>query len=141
MNSGPILLIEDNADDELLTIRAIKKNNILNQVIVAHDGKEALELLFAKEGNKCQACEPKVILLDLNLPKISGLDVLKAIREDQRTRNYPVVILTSSKEEEDIKKSYTLGANSYIRKPLDFDQFTDTIKQLGSYWLQLNETI
>ncbi|MDP4188519.1 MAG: response regulator [Bacteroidota bacterium] len=141
MNSDPILLIEDNADDELLTIRAIKKNNILNQVIVAHDGKEALELLFAEGENKCQACEPKVILLDLNLPKISGLDVLKAIREDQRTRNYPVVILTSSKEEEDIKKSYTLGANSYIRKPVDFDQFTDTIKQLGSYWLQLNETI
>lgn len=141
MNSGPILLIEDNADDELLTIRAIKKNNILNQVIVAHDGKEALELLFAKGENKCQACEPKVILLDLNLPKISGLDVLKAIREDQRTNTYPVVILTSSKEEEDIKKSYTLGANSYIRKPVDFDQFTDTIKQLGSYWLQLNETI
>jgi two-component system response regulator len=136
-----ILLVEDNPDDELLTLMAFKDNNITNEVVVAHDGAEALEFLFGKE-NASQPLEdylPQVILLDLNLPKVNGLEVLQQIRSHPRTRLLPVVILTSSKEEVDIIKSYRLGANSYVRKPVDFEQFSEAIKQLGLYWLSLNE--
>lgn len=136
-----ILLIEDNADDEALAIRALKKNNILNEVIVARDGAEALDYLFgtgAHAGRDLNVL-PQVVLLDLKLPKISGLEVLKRIREDARTRFQPVVILTSSKEEQDLIGSYSLGANSYIRKPVDFSQFAEAVRQVGLYWLVLNE--
>ncbi len=135
-----ILLVEDNADDELLTVRALKKNNILNDVVVARDGAEALDYLFrtgAYAGRDLSA--PQVVLLDLKLPKLSGLEVLKRIREDARTRMQPVVILTSSTEEQDLAASYGLGANSYIRKPVDFDQFSEAARQIGLYWLVLNE--
>jgi CheY-like chemotaxis protein len=136
-----ILLIEDNPDDEALAIRALKKNNILNEVIVARDGAEALDYLFgtgAHAGRDLNVL-PQVVLLDLKLPKISGLEVLKRIREDARTRFQPVVILTSSKEEQDLIGSYSLGANSYIRKPVDFSQFAEAVRQVGLYWLVLNE--
>lgn len=135
-----IMLVEDNPDDEALTIRALKKNNILNEVVVAHDGVEALNYLFGEgsyEGRD-MSIMPEVILLDLKLPKIDGLEVLKRIRSDSRTKLQPVVILTSSKEDKDVIDSYSLGANSYIRKPVDFDQFTEAIKQLGLYWLVVN---
>lgn len=141
MKKKVILLIEDNPDDEMLTLRAMKKNNILNEVIVLRDGEEALDYIFAKgkfEGRDA-AEVPQVILLDLNLPKVSGLEILKKIRGDERTRLFPVVVLTSSNSEKDMVESYKLGANSYIRKPVDFDQFVDSVKQLGLYWLVLNE--
>jgi CheY-like chemotaxis protein len=136
-----ILLIEDSVDDELLMIRALKRNEMLNEVIVMRDGVEALDFLF---GNGTHAgrdiCElPQVVLLDLNLPRVSGLEVLRRIRADERTRLLPVVILTSSKEEEDVVRSYTLGANSYVRKPVDFGQFAEAIKSLGVFWLLFNE--
>lgn len=136
-----ILLIEDNADDEALAIRALKKNNILNEVIVARDGAEALDYLFGTgaHAGRDLSVLPQVVLLDLKLPKISGLEVLKRIREDARTRFQPVVILTSSKEEQDLIGSYSLGANSYIRKPVDFSQFAEAVRQVGLYWLVLNE--
>lgn len=136
-----ILLVEDNPDDELLTLLAIKDNNIVNEVIVAHDGEEALDYLFGNGKYKERDLNlmPQVILLDLKLPKVDGLGVLKQIRLNPLTRLLPVVILTSSKEERDIINSYHLGANSYIRKPVDFEQFSDSIKQLGLYWLVLNE--
>lgn len=136
-----ILLIEDNPDDELLTLRAMRKNNIANEIIVARDGAEALDYIFCT-GNYASrniAESPQVILLDLNLPKVGGLDVLNRIRSDARTALYPVVVLTSSKEEKDLVESYRLGANSYIRKPVDFNQFSEAIRQLGLYWLVLNE--
>jgi two-component system response regulator len=138
-----ILLIEDNPDDELLTILAFKDNKITNEVIVARDGQEALDYLFGtgKYQGRDLKIQPQVILLDLKLPKVDGLDVLKAIRSNPDTTLLPVVILTSSKEEIDILKSYQLGANSYIRKPVDFEQFSEAIKQLGLYWLVLNESI
>jgi two-component system, response regulator len=136
-----ILLVEDNPDDELLTIRAMHKNNIANEIVVVRDGAEALDYIFGTgayaERNSVE--KPQVILLDLNLPKIGGLEVLKKIREDPRTSFYPIVILTSSKEEKDLVESYRLGANSYIRKPVDFNQFSEAIRQLGLYWLVLNE--
>jgi len=135
-----ILLVEDNPDDELLTIRAFKKNNILNEIVVAHDGVEALDYLFgtgAYAGRDVSEL-PQLVLLDLNLPRIGGLEVLRRIREDPRTHLLAVVILTSSKEEDDIVKSYTLGANSYVRKPVDFTQFTHAVKTLGLFWLLLN---
>lgn len=141
MNKKVILLIEDNQDDEMLTLRAMKKNNILNEVIVLRDGEEALDYIFAKgkyEGRDATEV-PQVILLDLNLPKVSGLEILRRIREDERTCLFPVVVLTSSNSEKDMVESYKLGANSYIRKPVDFDQFVDSVKQLGLYWLVLNE--
>ena len=136
-----ILLVEDNPDDELLTLLAIKDNNIVNEVIVAHDGEEALAYLFGtgKYSNRDLSTMPQVVLLDLKLPKVDGLEVLEQIRSNPLTQLLPVVILTSSKEEADIIKSYQLGANSYIRKPVDFEQFSDSIKQLGLYWLVLNE--
>lgn len=136
-----IFLVEDNPDDELLTLLAIKDNNIVNEVIVAHDGEEALDYLFGtgKYIDRDLSAMPQVVLLDLKLPKVDGLEVLKKIRSHPLTQLLPVVILTSSKEEVDIIKSYQLGANSYIRKPVDFEQFSEAIKQLGLYWLVLNE--
>jgi len=135
-----ILLVEDNPDDEALTLRALKKNNILNPVVVVRDGAEALEYLFgtgAHAGRDPRAV-PQVVLLDLKLPKIDGLEVLRRIRSDERTRRQPVVVLTTSNEERDILSSYELGANSYIRKPVDFEQFMEAVRQLGLYWLMLN---
>lgn len=136
-----ILLVEDNPDDEMLTLRAMKKNKILNEIVVARDGSEALDYIFGtgKYEGRDVADSPQLILLDLNLPKIGGLEVLKRIREDSRTRLYPVVILTSSREERDLVESYKLGANSYIRKPVDFNQFIEAVQQLRLYWLVLNE--
>ncbi len=136
-----ILLVEDNPNDEMLTIRALKKNNILNEVIVARDGVQALDYLFAEgehEGRN-MSDQPQVILLDLKLPKIDGLEVLKRIKTDERTKLLPVVVLTTSNEDQDLISSYQLGANSYIRKPVDFDQFIKAVGQLGLYWLVLNE--
>jgi two-component system, response regulator len=136
-----ILLVEDNPDDEALTLRALKKSNILNNVIVARDGVEALDYLFgtgAHEGRNTSV-QPQVVLLDLNLPRISGLEVLRRLRADERTKLTPVVVLTSSKEEEDMLASYSLGANSYVRKPVDFGDFAKAINNLGLYWLILNE--
>lgn len=136
-----IFLVEDNADDEALTLRALKKNNISNQVVIARDGVEALDFLFAKGkfADRDMSIQPQVMLLDLNLPKIDGLSVLKKLRGDERTKLIPVVILTSSKEDQDIIEGYSLGANSYVRKPVDFNDFTEAIRQLGLYWLILNE--
>ena len=142
MNSGTILLVEDNQDDEALTLRAIKKNRIVNPVVVAHDGVEALDYLFCK-GAYAER-DPgeilSVVLLDLKLPKLDGLDVLRRMRSDERTRLVPVVILTTSTEEQDIINSYSLGANSYVRKPVDFEQFNQAVGQLGMYWLLLNQS-
>ncbi|HUW38573.1 MAG TPA: response regulator [Rhodocyclaceae bacterium] len=131
----PILLVEDNPDDEALTLRALAKNHIDNAVIVARDGVEALDYLF---GGHAQLM-PALILLDLKLPRIDGLEVLRRIRADDRTRLVPVVILTTSRERQDIVEGYSLGANSYIRKPVDFEQFVQTVDQVGRYWLGLNE--
>jgi two-component system response regulator len=135
-----ILLVEDNPDDEMLTIRAIKKNNIGNEVIVVRDGAEALDYLFrtGQHAGRDADISPAVVLLDLNLPKISGLEVLKRLRANDSTKLVPVVILTSSKEEQDVLRGYGFGANSYICKPVDFNQFVDAVRQLGMYWLLLN---
>ncbi len=141
MTEKTILLVEDNPDDEALTLRALKKNNITNKVAVAHDGVEALDYLFGTgpyEGQEPNPL-PAVILLDLKLPKLDGLEVLKRIRAHPRTKLLPVVILTTSKEEQDIINGYSFGANSYVRKPVDFVQFVDAVNQLGLYWLLLNE--
>ena len=136
-----ILLVEDNPDDELLTLRALKKNNIGNNLVIVRDGAEALDFLFGtgSYAGRDTSNLPQIILLDLNLPKIGGLDVLRRIRETQSMRLLPVVILTSSKEEQDLINGYSLGANSYIRKPVDFNQFIEAVHQLGLYWLILNE--
>lgn len=141
MKNKIILLVEDNPDDEALTVRALKKNNILNEVVVAHDGAEALDYLFGTGAyaDRDMSVMPQVILLDLRLPKVDGLEVLQRLRADERTKLLPVVILTSSDEEQDIIDSYNLGANSYIRKPVDFDQFAEAVRQLGLYWLLLNK--
>ena len=140
MESKTILLVEDNPDDEALTLRALKRNNILNQVVVARDGAEALDYLFARgaHSGRDTGRQPEVVLLDLKLPKVDGLEVLQRIRQDEKTRRLAVVILTSSNEERDIIAGYELGANSYIRKPVDFNQFMDAVLQLGMYWLVLN---
>jgi CheY-like chemotaxis protein len=141
MQNTNILLVEDNPDHEALTIRALKKAHVVNDVIVAHDGAEALELLFGVEGDSGRRPipAPQLILLDLKLPKVDGLEVLRRLREDARTRLIPVVVLTSSDEEGDVVTSYKLGANSYVCKPVDFVQFMEATKQLGLYWLVLNE--
>jgi CheY-like chemotaxis protein len=141
MNKKVILLVEDNPDDEMLTLRALKKNNIMNEVVVARDGAEALDYLSGTEKYPEGDLFKKlaVILLDLKLPKIDGLEVLRRIRGDKQTKLLPVVILTSSKEEQDLINGYKFGANSYIRKPVDFVKFVEAVRQLGLYWLVLNE--
>ena len=142
INDRVILLVEDNAKDEALTLRALKKSNIVNPVVVARDGVEALDYLFHRGAHAARPAgsgSPQLILLDLKLPKLDGLEVLKALRLDERTKLLPVVILTSSVEEQDLIHGYSLGANSYVRKPVDFVQFSESVRQLGLYWLVLNE--
>ncbi|MCU0527357.1 MAG: response regulator [Elainella sp. Prado103] len=140
-NHRVILLVEDNPDDEALAIRALKRNHIGNEIIVAHDGVEALDYLFATGQYTARdvSLKPAVVLLDLKLPRIDGLEVLRRIRENECTRLLPVVVLTTSNEEQDLLNSYSLGCNSYIRKPVDFLQFSEAIRQLGMYWLLMNE--
>lgn len=135
--SGIILLVEDSEDDITLTLRALKKKNIANEVVIVRDGVEALDKLFGRNGE--EVITPALILLDLKLPKLDGMEVLKEIRNNEKTKGFSVVVLTTSNQEEDIVKSYMLGANSYIRKPVDFSQFTEAVGQLGLYWLVLNE--
>ena len=141
MDNGHILLVEDNINDVELTLRAFKKNNIVNEVVVVSDGEEALDYLFGTHtyAGRDKNIMPVVILLDLNLPKMGGLEVLQSIRANKQTKLLPVVILTSSNEEKDLIDSYNLGANSYVRKPVEFNQFVEAIKQLGLYWLIINE--
>jgi two-component system response regulator len=141
MGERVILLVEDNPDDEALTLRALKKNNITNKIVVARDGVEALDYLFGTGmyAGRDTSAEPELILLDLKLPKIDGFEVLRKLRADERTKLLPVVILTSSKEQQDVVNGYGLGANSYVRKPVDFQDFVDAVLQLGLYWLVLNE--
>jgi two-component system, response regulator len=139
MSNSSILLVEDNQDDEVLALRALAINKIANPVEVAHDGVEALEYLFGNDTKEPRPL-PQVVLLDLKLPRVDGLEVLRRIRADERTKLLPVVVLTSSSEERDLVDSYSLGANSYIIKPVDFTQFTEAIGRLGMYWLVLNET-
>jgi two-component system response regulator len=136
-----VLLVEDNPDDEELALRAFRKHKIANNIVVARDGVEALDYLFATGPHESRDPEalPSVILLDLNLPKIDGIEVLRRVRADDRTRLLPVVVMTSSKEEKDMIESYQLGANSYVRKPIKFDDFVEATRQLGLYWLVLNE--
>ncbi len=141
MSEPIILLVEDNSDDAELTRLALADSNVVNQLIWVHDGQEALDWLYCtgKHAGRDPCLLPSVVLLDLKLPKINGLEVLEHIRKDPCTRRLPVVILTSSKEEQDVMRSYDLGANSYIRKPVDFEQFTHAVKELGVYWMLLNE--
>jgi CheY-like chemotaxis protein len=137
----PILLVEDNPDDEELTLRALRKNNIANDIVVAHDGVEALDYLFGtgSRAGRDTTLQPSVVLLDLKLPRLDGLEVLGRLRGDPRTRHLPVVVLTTSSEDRDLVESYKLGANSYIRKPVDFGQFAESVRQLQLYWVVLNE--
>ena len=141
MSSDVILLVEDNPDDEALTIRALNRNNITNEVVVARDGVQAMDYVFATGDHADRDIKdlPRLVLLDLKLPKVDGLEFLKQIRADERTKRLPVVVLTSSKEEQDLVDSYNLGVNSYIRKPVDFTLFTEAVRQVGLYWLVLNE--
>ncbi len=141
MNDTVILLVEDNPDDEALTVRALKKNKILNEVVVARAGVQAIDYLFGQgpHAGRDTTETPQVVLLDLKLPKVDGLEVLRRLRADDRTRLLPVVILTSSNEDQDRINGYGLGANSYVRKPVDFDAFVTATAQLGLYWLVLNE--
>jgi len=140
-DNRPILLVEDNPDDEALTLRALHKNNVRNEIVVARDGVEALDYLFGTgiHAGRDLGVQPQVILLDLKLPRIDGLEVLQKIRSDERTRLLAVVVLTSSKQEEDIARSYARGANSYVRKPVDFTQFVEAVRSLGLFWLLINE--
>jgi len=142
MDNKVILLVEDNARDEALTLRALKKNKIANEVVVTRDGVEALDYLFGTGtyAGRDLNVMPQLILLDLKLPKVDGLQVLQRIRADERTKRLPVVVFTSSSEQEDMIKSYDLGANSYIRKPVDFEQFLEATKGVGLYWLVLNQS-
>jgi len=139
-DSRIILLVEDNPGDEALTLRALKKNNIRNEVVVARDGVEALDYLFGTGAyaGRDPLLLPELVLLDLKLPKVDGLEVLRSIRGDERTRLLPVIMLTSSLEERDIVESYATGCNSYVRKPVDFNAFTESVRQLGLYWLVIN---
>lgn len=141
MSNKSILLVEDNPDDEALAIRALKRHQIGNEVIVAHDGVEALDYLFGTGiyADRDTSNKPTVILLDLKLPRVDGLEVLRRLRSDERTKLLPIVVLTTSSEEQDRLNSYNLGCNSYIRKPVDFVQFSEAIRQLGIYWLLMNE--
>ena len=141
MNTKIILLVEDNPDDVQLTLRALKKNKIMNEVVVAQDGVEALEYLFGtgKYAGRDTKALPQVVLLDLKMPRMDGHEVLQRIRKDERTKLLPIVILTTSSEDRDRVESYKVGANSYIRKPVDFNQFAEAVSQLGLYWLVLNE--
>lgn len=140
-DNGSILLVEDNKDDEALTLRALQKNRILNKVVVARDGVEALDFLLGTgpHAGRDTTDQPQLVLLDLKLPRVDGLEVLRRMRADERARFVPVVVLTSSGEEEDVLRSYSFGANSYVRKPVDFAQFTEAVKTLGLFWLLLNE--
>ena len=135
-----ILLVEDNPDDVELTLKAFEKHNLVNEIIVARDGEEALNLLFPEDEKTSEPCTPDLVLLDLKLPKVDGLEVLRRIKSDPLAKIIPVVILTSSKEEKDLTESYRLGVNSFIQKPVDFEKFTEAIIQLGMYWLLLNES-
>jgi len=136
-----ILLVEDNPDDVELTLHALKRNNILNPIIVMRDGQEAVDYLFRTGKNAgAEHDDPALILLDLKLPKIDGIEILRMIKKENKLKKIPVVVLTSSKEERDVVESYDLGVNSYIRKPVDFDQFVETVRYIGYYWLLLNET-
>lgn len=138
---GYILLVEDNQDDVDLTLRALKKQNIANEVEVVRDGAEALDFIFARGNHAGRNPKqlPQLVLLDINLPKVSGIEVLRRLRENQLTRMVPVVMLTTSKEERDVVESYTSGANSYVQKPIDFEEFSEAVRQLGIYWLIVNE--
>jgi CheY-like chemotaxis protein len=140
-NNKSILLVEDNPDDEALAIRALKRHHISNEIMVARDGVEALDYLFGRgiHAGRNTSIKPTVVLLDLKLPRVDGLEVLRQLRADDRTRLLPVVVLTTSSEEQDMLSSYSLGCNSYIRKPVDFVQFSEAIRQLGMYWLLINE--
>ena len=143
MSERVILLVEDNPSDEELTLRALKKSNILNRVVVVRDGAEALDYLFTRGVHAARSADeiPQVVLLDLKLPKVDGLEVLREIRADDRTKLLPVVVLTSSIQEQDVVTSYGLGANSYVRKPVDFNQFVEAVRQLGLYWLVINQPL
>jgi two-component system, response regulator len=138
-----ILLVEDSPSDLELTLHALKRNNITNQIHIVSDGEEALDFIFCENeyANRNISITPRIILLDLKLPKIDGIEVLRRIKQDNRTRKIPVVMLTSSREERDIIESYELGVNSYIVKPVDFDQFTEAVRQVGLYWLLLNQSL
>ena len=140
MKGKTLLLVEDNPDHEELTLRTLRQNKVVNEIVVARDGEEALDYLFGhgKYAGRDVSQQPELILLDLKLPKVDGLEVLARLREDARTELIPVVILTSSSEEEDMARSYKLGANSYVRKPVDFNQFTESVRVLGLYWLVIN---
>jgi two-component system response regulator len=142
MTQQPILLVEDNEADEMLTLRAFKRNHIMNDVVVARDGQEALDYLFGTgaHADRDLSVMPQVVLLDLGLPRIGGHEVLRRIRQDERTQLLPVVVLTSSKEEEDIVRSYSIGANGYVRKPVEFEGLSEVVKALGLFWLLVNET-
>jgi two-component system, response regulator len=143
MSRKKILLVEDNPDDVALTLRALKRNNIVNEVVHASDGEQALDWLFCRGAyaERDPSDQPAFILLDLKLPRLDGMDVLKALRGDPRTRLLRVVVLTTSREDQDVAESYSLGANSYIRKPVDFDEFIRVVGQIGLYWLVLNEPV
>jgi two-component system response regulator len=142
LKNNVVLFVEDNKRDEMLTLRAFKKSNFANEIVVARNGVEALDYIFGtgEYSGRDTAGLPQMVLLDLKMPKMDGMEVLRRVRADERTKLLPIVIFTSSSEQEDIIKSYELGANSYVRKPVDFEQFAETTRQLGMYWLCLNET-